>query len=293
MMTRQTGLYTNLYMNNETHKKCHREEDLNTHLSLNLWIIIIILFVFRMEYRNRERIKKEPKQEQGEPRKEIGKLMEEIDKLRKTNGELMEENEKLQKEIDQRRAQFRNDWKKEFFQAVNVILDPATAHPALILSENNKCVTFGEKSQDLPKDPQRFHSLPCVLGHSVFTSGRFYWEVDVRNSGAWDLGICRQNVMRQGRICVKPEDGYWAIRFYNGEYWALTSPEMQLTIKEHPTRVCIFLECDDGLISFYNMTDKSHIHTFSQGSFNGSLQPFFRLWLGYSKSLTICPVPNA
>uniref|UniRef100_A0A673TTP1 Uncharacterized protein n=1 Tax=Suricata suricatta TaxID=37032 RepID=A0A673TTP1_SURSU len=247
MMTRQTGLYTNLYMNNETHKKCHREEDLNTHLSLNLWIIIIILFVFRMEYRNR----------------------------------------------GWQKTSLFPDWKKEFFQAVNVILDPATAHPALILSENNKCVTFGEKSQDLPKDPQRFHSLPCVLGHSVFTSGRFYWEVDVRNSGAWDLGICRQNVMRQGRICVKPEDGYWAIRFYNGEYWALTSPEMQLTIKEHPTRVCIFLECDDGLISFYNMTDKSHIHTFSQGSFNGSLQPFFRLWLGYSKSLTICPVPNA
>ncbi|EFB17884.1 hypothetical protein PANDA_018213 [Ailuropoda melanoleuca] len=103
-----------------------------------------------------------------------------------------------------------------------------------------------------------------------FQAGRFYWEVDIRDSGAWDLGICRHNVMRQGRICVKPEDGFWAIRFYKDEYWALTSPEMQLTLKEHPTRVCIFLEYEDGRISFYNMTDESHMHTFSQGSFNGS-----------------------
>uniref|UniRef100_G1L6Q7 B30.2/SPRY domain-containing protein n=1 Tax=Ailuropoda melanoleuca TaxID=9646 RepID=G1L6Q7_AILME len=177
--------------------------------------------------------------------------------------------------------------------AANVILDPATAHPALILSEENRCVTCGEKSQDLPRDPQRFNSLPCVLGHPVVTSGRFYWEVDIRDSGAWDLGICRHNVMRQGRICVKPEDGFWAIRFYKDEYWALTSPEMQLTLKEHPTRVCIFLEYEDGRISFYNMTDESHMHTFSQGSFNGSVRPFFRLWLNDSKHLTICPAPKA
>lgn len=177
--------------------------------------------------------------------------------------------------------------------AVNVILDPATAHAALVLSEGNKCVTCGEESQDLPKDPQRLNSLPCVLGHSVFTSGRWYWEVDVRDSGAWDLGICRSNVMRQGKICVKPENGFWAIRSYKDEYWVLTSPEMQLTLKEHPTRVCIFLDYEGGCISFYNMMDKSHIYTFSQGPFNVSLRPFFRLWLGYSKSLTICPVPNA
>ncbi|XP_027459879.1 butyrophilin subfamily 1 member A1-like [Zalophus californianus] len=216
--------------------------------------------------------------------------------------ELRKENGELRKENDQRRTQFRNgwqntslypDWRKEFFQAANVILDPATAHPALILSQGNKCVTCGTKSQDLPKDPRRFNFLPCVLGHPVITSGRIYWEVDIRDSGAWDLGICSDNVMRQGRICVKPEDGFWAIRFYKSEYWALTSPEMQLTLKETPTRVCIFLEYEDGRISFYNMTDKSHIHTFFQGSFNGSLRPFFRLWLGDSKHVTICPVPEA
>lgn len=177
--------------------------------------------------------------------------------------------------------------------AVNITLDPATAHPALILSEGNRRVTLGKKSQDLPESAQRFRTLPCVLGCQVITSGRCYWEVEVKDSGAWDLGICRLNVMRTGKISIKPEDGFWAIRFYKDEYWALTSPEKQLILKERLAKVCIFLDYEDGLLSFYNMTDKSHIYTFSQGSFDGSLRPFFRLWSSDSGHLTICPVPEA
>uniref|UniRef100_A0A4X1TKD4 B30.2/SPRY domain-containing protein n=1 Tax=Sus scrofa TaxID=9823 RepID=A0A4X1TKD4_PIG len=101
---------------------------------------------------------------------------------------------------DERKAQFRNgwqksslypDWRKEFFQAVTITLDPDTAHPSLVLSEGNRRVTWGEKSQDLPENPQRFYSFPCVLGLQVITSGRCYWEVEVGDSQAWDLGICR------------------------------------------------------------------------------------------------------
>lgn len=203
---------------------------------------------------------------------------------------------------DERKTQFRNgwqksslypDWRKEFFQAVTITLDPDTAHPSLVLSEGNRRVTWGEKAQDLPENPQRFYSFPCVLGLQVITSGRCYWEVEVGDSQAWDLGICRPHVMRKGGISIKPEDGFWAIRSYNDEYWALTSPETQLIPKEHPARVCIFLEYEEGRISFYNMTDKSHIHTFSQGSFEGPLKPFFRLWPSDSACLTICPVLEA
>nr|XP_014338964.1 PREDICTED: butyrophilin subfamily 2 member A2-like [Bos mutus] len=118
---------------------------------------------------------------------------------------------------DERKAQFQNgwqktslypDWRKEFFQTVDITLDPATAHPSLFLSEGNRHVTWGEKSQDLPEDPQRFCSLPCVLGHQVMTSGRWHWEVEVESHGTWDLGICRPHVMRKGRVCIKPEDGF-------------------------------------------------------------------------------------
>ncbi|XP_074190086.1 butyrophilin subfamily 1 member A1-like isoform X2 [Rhinolophus sinicus] len=298
MATQPIYQYRKLGMKNNSHEgSCPKEDDVDTLSSphfLQCLVICFIVYIYR-----KERPKNE-KMTENETTKT--KYKQAQDQLRKENDQLRKENDQLRKENDETKAQFRKDWqktslytdwKKEFFQAVNITLDPATAHPALILSEGNRRVTLGKKSQDLPESAQRFRTLPCVLGCQVFTSGRCYWEVEVKDSGAWDLGICRLNVMRTGKIFIKPEDGFWAIRFYKDEYWALTYPERQLILKEHLAKVCIFLDYEDGLLSFYNMTNKSHIYTFSQGSFDGSLRPFFRLWSSDSGHLTICPVPEA
>nr|XP_051691561.1 butyrophilin subfamily 1 member A1-like [Oryctolagus cuniculus] len=165
-------------------------------------------------------------------------------------------------------------------------LDEDTAHPALRLSEQRH-VTWHEERRDLPDCPQRFDSLPCGLGQLNITSGRYYWEVDVGDTVSYDLGICRDNVTRKGRVTISPQNGFWAIRLYEGEYWALTSPETHLTLRESPRRVGIFLDYEDGEVSFYNMTDGSHIYTFTQILFKGSLRPFFRLWNSDSGTLTI------
>ncbi|XP_043306556.1 butyrophilin-like protein 1 isoform X4 [Cervus elaphus] len=55
--------------------------------------------------------------------------------------------EALQKKVDRRKVQFKHawrnallypDWRKEEFRTANVALDAATAHPALLLSEEGK-----------------------------------------------------------------------------------------------------------------------------------------------------------
>ncbi|XP_063095185.1 butyrophilin subfamily 1 member A1-like isoform X3 [Cavia porcellus] len=286
--------------------------------NLLLWILIAFILVTKTEYDASEQWKKWKRTE--------ATLQMEHEELSRQNGEFRMENEKLQKEIDDRKAQFENgwqqsflfpgviswgcssaakywpgkhkvvslipDWRKKYYQPVTVTLDPDTAHPALILSEERRRVAMGEKCLDLPKSQLRFESLPCVLGQQSFSSERHFWEVKVDSSTAWDLGICRSNVMCTERTYIKPEDGFWAIRFYNDEYWALTSPETQLTVKQPPRMVCIFLDYEDRCVSFYNMTDNSHIHTFSQGDFYGSLKPFFRLWSKDSGHLDICPLPK-
>ncbi|KAL6491198.1 hypothetical protein MHYP_G00015430 [Metynnis hypsauchen] len=61
--------------------------------------------------------------------------------------------------------------------AVDVTLDPDSAHCLLILSDDGKQVTFGDKRQNLPDTPERFDRCPCVLGKEGFSSGRFYYEV--------------------------------------------------------------------------------------------------------------------
>ncbi|XP_061002959.1 butyrophilin subfamily 1 member A1-like isoform X7 [Dama dama] len=215
------------------------------------------------------------------------------DKKIKKSGQEKEELQKelgiLQSEIDRRKSQFKHDWRKEEFKTANVTLDAETAHPALLLSEEGRRVSWQETCQDLPSSPQRFDSIPCVLGDKRFSSERYFWKVEVENACSWDLGVCRDNVTRTGRVTMSPQNGFWAIRFYEGEYWALTSPETHLTLREKPFIVGVFLDYEAGDVSFYNMTDGSHIFTFPQNTFYGVLRPLFRLWSSESGSLTICP----
>ncbi|KAH1170441.1 hypothetical protein KIL84_001426 [Mauremys mutica] len=57
-----------------------------------------------------------------------------------------------------------------------VILDPDTAHPSLLVSENRRSVKWRGLQQDVPDNPERFDSETCVLGLEGFTSGQHYWE---------------------------------------------------------------------------------------------------------------------
>uniref|UniRef100_A0A8C3H7B2 B30.2/SPRY domain-containing protein n=1 Tax=Chrysemys picta bellii TaxID=8478 RepID=A0A8C3H7B2_CHRPI len=161
---------------------------------------------------------------------------------------------------------------------VDVTLDPDTANPWLILSEDRKRVRRGNKCQDLPNNPERFDHCYCVLGAEGFTGGRRYWEVEVGLKTGWDLGVCRESVRRKGKVTYTPGNGYWVMWLRDGKYKASTSPCTLLSVSIRPKQVGIFLDCEAGEVSFYNVTDRSHLFTFTD-TFSGTLRPYFHPYL--------------
>ncbi|XP_058250888.1 E3 ubiquitin-protein ligase TRIM39-like [Hemibagrus wyckioides] len=172
--------------------------------------------------------------------------------------------------------------------AVDVTLDPDTANPYLILSVDGKQVTCGDNKQNLPDNPERFDCCPFVLGKEGFTSGRFYYEVQVRGKTQWDLGVVRESVDKKGVITASPENGYWCVCLRNKtEYEALDSPPVSLSLKQAPQKVGVFVDYEEGLISFYDVDAKSHFYSFTGQTFTEKLYPFFSPCNNY---LIICPV---
>ncbi|XP_039358197.1 E3 ubiquitin-protein ligase TRIM39-like isoform X1 [Mauremys reevesii] len=177
---------------------------------------------------------------------------------------------------------------------VDVTLDPDSAHPKLVLSEDRKRVRLGEKRQDLPDNPERFDTYPEILGAEGFAGGRRYWEVEVGDKTEWVLGVCRESVSRKGQVRLSPRNGHWVVWLRDGGYEARTSPSTPLPVSVRPSRVGIFLDYEAGEVSFYNVTNRSHLFTFT-GTFSGKLRPYFYPGLNAGGTnaapLIICPVP--
>uniref|UniRef100_A0A673MWF6 B30.2/SPRY domain-containing protein n=1 Tax=Sinocyclocheilus rhinocerous TaxID=307959 RepID=A0A673MWF6_9TELE len=160
--------------------------------------------------------------------------------------------------------------------AVDVTLDPDTAHPNLILSDDGKQVSFGDIKREVPDNPERFDQCVIVMGKEGFSAGSFYFEVQVKRKTEWDLGVARESDIRKGDITLRPQNGYWAIWPRNGnEYEALANSPVLLSLRVKPQKVGVFVDYEEGLVSFYDVEARSHIYSFTDQTFTAKLYPYF------------------
>ncbi|XP_030018105.1 E3 ubiquitin-protein ligase TRIM39 isoform X2 [Sphaeramia orbicularis] len=175
--------------------------------------------------------------------------------------------------------------------SVDIVLDPDTANPWLQLSQDRRQVRHLGAWQDLPDHPDRFDTVVIVVGRDGFTSGRHYWEVQVGDKDDWYLGVAKSSVNRKGRISVSTTQGYWALAMKKGQgYRASTSPPLLLALNPKPKRVGVYVDYEEGQVSFYDVKARTHIYTFND-SFTEKLLPFFYLYCcdKASDTIVICP----
>ncbi|XP_058625617.1 E3 ubiquitin-protein ligase TRIM35-like [Onychostoma macrolepis] len=173
-------------------------------------------------------------------------------------------------------------WKKmqDIVQNTPVILDPNTAHRSLLLSDDLTSVrTSGY--QPVPDNPERFDYDYCVLGSEGFNSGTHCWDVEVKQSSHWRLGVTTASNQRKGRGFYKT--GVWSVWYrqkglgffsilkYNQYGW---SPGSGFHVEQQLDRVRVNLDYDGGTVSFSDPVTNTHLHTFTT-SFTHTLFPFF------------------
>ncbi|KAM8835098.1 E3 ubiquitin-protein ligase TRIM21-like [Synchiropus picturatus] len=183
----------------------------------------------------------------------------------------------LEEKISLKTKQIRDSQLKHLQQLmVNITLDPETANPWLIITNNRKKVSCGTTFQSVSDNPRRFTFYASVLAQESFTSGQFYFEVIVAGKTKWDIGVARESIDRNRPVALNPDNGYWVVSMRKGkEYRAAGDPPIRLSLPSKVQKLGIYVNYDTKLVSFYDTDVAILIHTFSSCSFTGRIYPFF------------------
>lgn len=155
-----------------------------------------------------------------------------------------------------------------------MILDPNTAHPCLTLSDDLTSMRFSDGIQLLPDNPERFDNYRMVLGSEGFDSGTHSWDTDVGDNTVWFVGVVYKSVQRKGVV----QTGLWRVGYYNDKYWARCpkGPQTVLTLENKPHRIRVQLDWNRDTLSFYDLDNNTHIHTFTH-TFTERLFPYINI----------------
>ncbi|XP_043942027.1 zinc-binding protein A33-like [Protopterus annectens] len=189
-----------------------------------------------------------------------------------------------------------DDWNKWRFiikpVKLSLTLDPDTAHPNLIVSEDRTSVSYTVERQQLVHSSKSFSKKPYVLGLECFASGKHCWEVVVGNKTDWVIGVATESINRNKDISLQPKNGFWTLILWNeNEYYAQESEIKTLKINRKPHTIRVYMDYERGQISFYNADDSFHIYTFKD-NFKGKLYPIFSPWFNNNgkngEALKVC-----
>ncbi|XP_043828247.1 probable E3 ubiquitin-protein ligase TRIML1 [Dromiciops gliroides] len=175
----------------------------------------------------------------------------------------------------------------------DIILDPESASPHLILSEDLKCAKYKRIPKDLLDYKEILDNTFIVLGAQTFTSGRHYWEVEIGDNTDWEVGVCKESVSRKMSCSTLLGDKIALEGYKSQNDFCIWKLQEGCIVKKPIDKVGIFLDYGKGHVAFYNVTEETLLYSPPNIIFQGPLRPYFSLSIhceeGPPGSLIICP----
>ncbi|XP_068128995.1 E3 ubiquitin-protein ligase TRIM39-like [Hyperolius riggenbachi] len=173
-------------------------------------------------------------------------------------------------------------------EATDIVLDENSATSSIRLSDDFKTATL-IGGQNHPETPESFTFYPQVISKGSFSSGRLYWEVDLRGSHLWKVGMCYPSIQRkggersEGGMSGLQEIGYnnksWVMEKWDGKYFVIHhSRRNWLADNITGEKIRVYLDYEAGQLSFYDLSEPiRHLHTFT-ATFTEPLHVALLIW---------------
>ncbi|XP_075198222.1 E3 ubiquitin/ISG15 ligase TRIM25-like [Anomaloglossus baeobatrachus] len=144
----------------------------------------------------------------------------------------------------------------------DILLDVNTAANNLLISDDLKTATRTREEQKHPETAERFQSSQ-VMSRRGFTSGRYYWDVEISRSRDWSVGMCYPSIERRGDRSLIGNNKSWCLRRNNNQYFVIYNRKViHLPDKISSGKIRICLDYGAGQLSFYELCDPiRHLHT--------------------------------
>uniref|UniRef100_UPI00358F5397 E3 ubiquitin/ISG15 ligase TRIM25-like n=1 Tax=Myxine glutinosa TaxID=7769 RepID=UPI00358F5397 len=156
-------------------------------------------------------------------------------------------------------------------------LDPNSAQRRIKISRDLRTATRTGTKNQYPEHPDRFDLYPQVGSCDCFSSGRHYWEVDVRSSSWWGIGICLNSMGRKGgKSGLGENPKSWCLDKRNNEYSACHNNRCtSLSVPRDHGLFGFFLDCEAGELTCFG--DSRVLHVF-RGNFTDPVKPALGIW---------------
>ncbi|MBN3289762.1 TRI27 protein, partial [Polypterus senegalus] len=183
----------------------------------------------------------------------------------------------------------------------NITLNQDTAHVCLDVSADERELKYSTKQRIVPIKNECFTTAQNILANQKFSNGRHYWEVTVQSNEEWTIGVASESIARNGNkrdVTLGQNKNSWVLQLVDGDYYIMHNNEsIALDIRERMNRLGVFLDYEEGRLSFYKTDNKwNHIFTF-KCKFRGAVFPAFSLGCRQKKTwpLIMChlvPIPD-